>query len=437
MIGTRTGRAWVIAFMLLLSMLVAACGGEGATEADGDGADTADAGAGEDAGATPTEDGGATADEAEGEAGEDVAVEGALPDVLSLVAYDVGSSNYNQAQALGEGLRGEYGIRLRVVPSGTGTGRMVLLTNGDVDAAFLATEGDFAAEGLYDFATREWGPQDIRAVWSIPEQFGLPVAATSDIETVSDLAGRRVAIVPGNPSLNVKQEAILAYGGLSYDDVEVVEVGSYGDALRQVLEGRIDTVAALPTSSAMVELEATEGMRWLSVDPDDEEGWDRLLEVYPPAFPANPSIPGAGYTMDDVEDLWFLGYRSPYVTVQGEASDEEAYALTKAIHESYDRYEDLFNKMPDWNIERAGRPGGPTEGVPFHPGAVAYLRDAGVWTDEYDEWNQTRIDHLTEVQLAWDEAVDAAVDEGVGDADFPSFWMEQREERGWTVGLNE
>lgn len=42
-------------------------------------------------------------------------------------------------------------------------------------------------------------------------------AADADIR--SDAKGKRGALVAGNPSINVKCEAVLAFGGLTLDDI--------------------------------------------------------------------------------------------------------------------------------------------------------------------------------------------------------------------------
>ena len=87
-----------------------------------------------------------------------------LPDTMTWSSYDVGSAGYAEASAIADAFGKEYGTRIRIQPSGSAIGRLQPLLSGRADVGFLATETFFAAEGVYDFSTRQWGPQDLRAI---------------------------------------------------------------------------------------------------------------------------------------------------------------------------------------------------------------------------------------------------------------------------------
>lgn len=87
-----------------------------------------------------------------------------LPDTMTWSSYDVGSAGYAEASAIADAFGKQYGTRVRIQPSGSAIGRLQPLLSGRADYAFLATETFFAAEGIHDFSTRRWGPQDLRAV---------------------------------------------------------------------------------------------------------------------------------------------------------------------------------------------------------------------------------------------------------------------------------
>ena len=110
-------------------------------------------------------------------AGTASAADVALPKSMVWSAYDLGSSGYAEATGIANALKKNYGTRIRIVPAGTSIGRMLPMTTGKVKYGFLANEAYFSAEGTYDFATEQWGPQDIRIVIGRVASVGMAVAA--------------------------------------------------------------------------------------------------------------------------------------------------------------------------------------------------------------------------------------------------------------------
>jgi hypothetical protein len=67
-------------------------------------------------------------------------------------------------------------------------------------------------------------------------------------------------------------------------------------------------------------------------------------------------------------------------------------------------------------------------GAPFHPGAVLYLKEVGVWTDADEAWNEARTARIAAVQEAWDAAVAKADADGISSKEWPEFWAAFRAE---------
>ncbi len=180
-----------------------------------------------------------------------------LPDSMIWSAYDLGSSGYAEASGIANALATKYKTRIRIVPAGTSIGRMLPMLTGKVKYGFLANEAYFAAEGTYDFGVQSWGPQDIRIVLGRPAAVGLAVAKDTGVTKISDLKGKRIGYVKGNPSVNVKNDAYLAFGGLTRKDVEVVWFGSYGAMKDATLANQLDAFGSVTTSANMRQLEAS------------------------------------------------------------------------------------------------------------------------------------------------------------------------------------
>lgn len=342
-----------------------------------------------------------------------------LPDTMTWSSYDVGSAGYAEASAIADAFGKKYGTRIRIQPSGSAIGRLQPLLSGRADYAFLATETFFAAEGIHDFSTRRWGPQDLRAVAGRPSSFGIFTAADANIKTLEDLKGSRFAYVAGNPSINVKCDAFLAFVGLTRDDVEAIMFPTYANTMSSLARGEADASCTTTTPSHVYELaESPRGIRWLNVPQDDAEGWTRLREVAPFFQPYTETV-GAGISEENPVNIF--AYRYPVLTVRGDMDEDAVYNYIKALDETYGLYKDATAVMHRWDLEEAGTP---AIDVPFHPGAIRYLEEKGIWTEEHQAWNDQRLARLNALRDAWKDAV--AEGEDKSDEEFAEIWEEHR-----------
>ena len=344
-----------------------------------------------------------------------------MPSTMVWTSYDVGSAGYAEASAIADAFGKRYGTRVRIQPSGSGIGRLQPLLKGRADYAFLATEAFFIGEGAYDFAAPNWGPRQLRAVAGRPAGITLIAAGDAGIDTVADAAGKRIAFVAGNPSVNVKCEAILAFGGLTLDDVEVITFPTYSAAMSSMTRNESDATCTTPTTSQLYELaESPRGIHYAPLEADNDRGWEQLLKVLPIMSPSDEDV-AAGLPEGEVAKM--AAYRYPVITTTSEKSADEVYAFIKALDETFDMYKDGTATMSRWALERSGKP---AIDIPFHQGAVRYLKEIGVWTDEDQAWNekrQARMDAMTE---AWESFL--SENGGLSEAEFAEAWMARRSE---------
>lgn len=343
-----------------------------------------------------------------------------LPDTMIWTAYDVGSQGHSEASAIADAFGKASGTRIRIQPSGSAIGRLQPLVSGRADYAFLATESFFASEGVYDFSERRWGPQDLRAVAGRPSTFGVPTAADADIETLEDLKGKRVAYTAGNPSVQVKCDAILAFAGLDRSDVDIVMFPTHKASMSSLVEDRADATCTTTTASQLYELaESPRGIHWVDIPADDEEGWKRMNEVAPVFQPFKETI-GAGLSESSPANM--LAYRYPIIVATADKSEDEVYEVIKALDENYDLYKDATAAIQRWRVSDAGTP--PID-IPFHDGAIRYLEEKGIWTDEMQEWNDAREARLETLKNAWSTTLEEG--EGMDEEAFKALWEEKRQ----------
>jgi len=323
-----------------------------------------------------------------------------LPKSMVWTAYDLGSTGYAEATAIGNAFKKRYGTRVRIIPAGTSIGRILPLVTGKARYGYLANGAYFAAEGSYDFAAEQWGPQDIRVVAGRVASVGFAVAGDIGVKTIADLKGKRIGFVKGNPSVNVKNEAYLAFGGLTINDIEAVWFGSYSAMKTAVLANQLDAFGSATMSANMREIEASpRGITWPEYPPENKEAWAKMQSILSFTAPYKETK-GAGISEDNPK--WLVGFRYPMVTVYPKhVGADEAYNFIRALDESFDDYKNVNALGVNWAIERAGPP--PYD-APAHEGTIRYLKEKGYWKPEHQEWQDARLARLNALLEAWESA---------------------------------
>ena len=188
-----------------------------------------------------------------------------LPRTMAWSAYNLGTTGNSQAVAIGKMLKDRYGVSLRVLPGKNDVSRLLPLVRGRVQFSANGVATFFASEGVFQFASAAWGPLPLRLVMTSngDSNQALAVAADLGIETYADLKGKRVPFVRGAPSLNVGTEALMACGGVTWDDVERVEFPGYQAMWDGIINDQVDAAFATTVSGPTRRLEASpRGIFW-------------------------------------------------------------------------------------------------------------------------------------------------------------------------------
>jgi len=357
-----------------------------------------------------------------------------VPKVMTWSAYDVGSSGYMMCGFIAESIMDKYGTKVRIVPAGSDLPRVLPLRAGDIDAAFHGLGSFFMQEGLYEYGEIDWGPQPVRYLWSKPYFVPIGVRGDSDIKTAADLKGKKLTFYP-SAALNMIIESHLAFAGLTWDDVEKVDVSSYTAGIKMIMEGKIDAGHISNTAALAYEMAAMPyGLRFIELPHKDTEGWKKVKAHSSAVGPVITDVSAAGTftkpTISAENPLETVGWAYP-VTLVYEWSDEDmAYFLTKAIHETYDMFLPKHEVMKYWTIENHWMmfDGG---ALPLHKGAIRYFKELGMWTPEREAMNKERIEHQAALKKVWDAAYEEALDKGIKAKEFPKLWFEKRAAAGF------
>jgi uncharacterized protein len=244
------------------------------------------------------------------------------------------------------------------------------------------------------------------------------VAGDAGVKEYADLRGKRVAWVKGAPALNVNVAAYLAYAGLTWDDVEKVEFGGFGDSWTGMINGQVDAAFASTNSGRAYELEASpRGIYWPPLHHDDAEGWARLQEIAP-FFQPNVATVGAGMSEDNPYEG--AAYPYPILIAYADQDPDLVYNMTKAMVELFPSYDGKAPGIGGWALDKQNY----QWVVPFHEGAIRYFKEIGAWTDEM----QAHTDELVRRQEVLAEAWDKLAAEDVAEEDWEEAWAQARKD---------
>lgn len=350
-----------------------------------------------------------------------------LPPQLSWSAYDLGSTGYNQSVAIGAALKNAYGTNLRILPGKNDISRAEPLRQGKVDFSAAGVGGVFfGQEGVFEFSNENWGPQAVRVLLQnagaktgfslVTTRASCERAGKPDCEgfTMADLAGMKIAAVKGSPAIKVGTEAFLAYGGLTWDDVEVVEFGGYGDTWRALVAGNVDATYASSTVGTAYELESGPlGIFWPAIDPENAEGVARMQDEAPYLRP-HLATEGAG--IDPAKGIYLATYPYPVLVAMAGQDEDLVYQQTRAVVEQYDAFKGAAPGADGWALTSQDF----QWLVPFHNGAIRYFREIGVWSDEAQAHNEQLVTRQDVLAKAWQEL------KSENPADWADAWAQKR-----------
>ena len=202
-------------------------------------------------------------------------------------------------------------------------------------------------------------------------QLAIAQAADSDIQSIEDLHGRTVSIGAEESGSEQNARQILSAYGLNDKMVSMVNL-NYEDAAAQLKAGRVDaifmTVGA--PSPVLTALAGECGIRLLKVDGAAAQRLQSAYSAY------NTVTLPAGTYPGQTEKVQTVGVKA-VLLASNALPAKQVQQLTQLLFSSREGLE-----------EQLGIPLDPEEnavegvGIPFHAGAAAYYKAAGITVDE-------------------------------------------------------
>ncbi len=294
---------------------------------------------------------------------------------VSIGTTPAGTLNNNMGVAVGTVLHRTTGLQTRVTPY-SGTEQFIPLVNsGEVELAFpSSTEAFFAMRGQEVYKGHK--NPNLRAVATLFNiYFSIMVPEKSGLKAVGSLADGSHAVATGYT--NHAQAHRYFYGILASHNVDASKLKSVAvphviDGVKNLMQGKVVASMFAVGVPKNAEIQSKIGaIRFLNVN-HSADGIARLRKFVPTADVVQ--LKPAKGRIGIPEPTWLLA--ESYVIVAGtKVSDKIAYDVAKLMHKQKD---DLVKILP---IFRQYKPEGLArdQGLPFHPGAEKYYREAGIW----------------------------------------------------------
>lgn len=262
----------------------------------------------------------------------------------------------------------EGALRVTAESTGGSMENIRRIDSGDLQLAisnssisYFAARGEAGWEKAYP----------IRAVMTLfPNVAFFVTKKESGIEKLADLKGKRVAVGPEGAGFEFFIRPLLEAHGVTYDDFEDVYAGQQ-QCVDQMGDGAIDAAflgGAQPTPS-IVSASVSMDLHFI---PFGEAEKKTLLDTYP--FFAPATVKAETYK-DQSQPFNGLNVGSAHLIVGADADEEFVYKVTKTIYENREKLIEKHGAARALKEHTVIR----NTGVEFHPGAVRFYKEIGIW----------------------------------------------------------
>jgi TRAP transporter TAXI family solute receptor len=293
------------------------------------------------------------------------------PTALSIATGGTGGVYYplggGFANILGKELPG---VTATAQVTGGSVANLQLIATGKADIAFSQVD---AAWDAYNGTGKFPKKLPVRALAVMyPNHMHLVSVEGTGIEKIEDLRGKRVSTGSPGSATEVYAIRVLEAAGLDHEkDIKKERLG-VAESVNALKDKKVEAffwVGGLPTAS-VTDIASTPNTKVKIIDIAHLT--PKMNAKYGPLY-AEATIPAATYKGMDKDaknnTVWNI------MAVSADMSDDLAYKLTKTMLEKRADlvlvHKEALNIKPEWQTSNRA-------GIPWHPGALKYFKEAGI-----------------------------------------------------------
>ncbi|WBU63560.1 TAXI family TRAP transporter solute-binding subunit [Paracoccus aerodenitrificans] len=275
------------------------------------------------------------------------------------------------------------GIRSTAQPFAGSSVYLPAIEVGDMTLGLASTvDSSLAYTGSSDYPQELTRLRAIASVWNIPYAF--ITQANSGIITADDLAGKRImGDMPASQALTEINKAIVQSGGLGLEEVDFMSSGGLMDGISAVVEGRADAAPVATSMPVLLESQASVS-GGLRIVANGSQGSDEFFRTAVVGVGGNVAKedPQRPFIIGDTDIVSY----DTLLVASSEMSEEDAYLLAKTLYENWGKLQESMGQLRSIDQNEIALS---SSSIPYHPGAIRFYKEVGVWTDAHEE-NQSK-----------------------------------------------
>ncbi len=258
--------------------------------------------------------------------------------------------------------------------TGGSVDNLKLLQTGEAQIGFSTVDSAFdAINGTGAYA--QTGAVNAQAIAVLYESFVHIVATQeSGVTDIASMKGKRVSVGSAGSSTEAAAERVIEAGGLDPQTDITRENLSVADSVSAMKDGKIDVffwIGGLPTSAVTdLTTTGTPAVTFITsgqyVQP--------MVEKYGPLY-KEMMLPASTYS-NVAADVAGVGIGNILV-VGSDLSEDTVYTILKTMFDNLAETQAIHPEAKKLSLETAWT----GSSIPFHPGAIRFYREQGVWKD--------------------------------------------------------
>jgi len=287
-------------------------------------------------------------------------------DFIGIATGGTGGTYYPLGGTFAKIIQDETGIKSSASTSGASAENMAAIKDGKTEIAFTQTDiASYASEGTEMFSDNK--VENARGIATLyPETIQIVTTKDSGIKSVEDLKGKVVSVGEAGSGTLLNAKQILEVHGITLEDLEARNL-SFDDSTTGIQDGTIDA-AFITSGTPTGAVEGLAATQDITIVPVESGKISELIEKYP--YYSEDEIPSGTYSKVD-EAVTTVAVRAMLVT-NADISEDVIYDVTKAIFENTDAITHAKGELIKAEDGLKGM------GIELHPGAKKYFDEKGV-----------------------------------------------------------
>lgn len=300
-----------------------------------------------------------------------MAADAKMPASMEVGGASIGGAFYIVAGGVAKLLEEKLKIPVTAAVTEGSRENIRLLDRKQVQMAVIASNNAYPAyNGIMGFDKKHFFLRTAMGLY--PNAFAFMTLPDSPVRSFADLKGKRVGVGTGR-TWDAFLKPLFRAHGIDYKDFTPVYAG-LGDLYTQLGDGIIVAAPGVVSGGNPVpgaqRLAAEKGAAYFGPDP---AAVTKVLKELP--FMSRIRITKGTPTF--TKDIDTVDIGGPSLYLRNDMDEEIVYQITKLIHQNLGnlakevRYFNYANNNPEVLTNDSG--------VPFHPGAERYWKEAGLW----------------------------------------------------------